>query len=110
MIPGNDDAIRAIQLYSNAASSAIEEGRRMAPKGGGGSVDMQGVKSAPAGQHIAEEEPEPTTPEQTEAEAQLVAEAAAAKLAGEAANDADKPAEAVAADAAAAPESTDSKT
>lgn len=27
IIPGNDDAIRAIQLYSNAAASAIMEGR-----------------------------------------------------------------------------------
>ena len=105
VIPGNDDAIRAIQLYANAASSAIEEGRRMAPKGGGG-VDTQGVKSAPAGQHIAEPEPESLTPEQTEAEAQLVAEAAAVNPAtpaaeGEAASAAAEapaaPAEAVAA-------------
>jgi len=81
----------------------------MAPKGGGGGVDMQGVKSAPAGQHIAEEEPEPATPEQTEAEAQLVAEAAAAKPAGEAANDAGTSAEPVAAETAAAPESTEGK-
>jgi len=105
VIPGNDDAIRAIQLYANAASSAIEEGRRMAPKGGG-AVDMQGVKSAPAGQHIAEAEPESLTPEQTEAEAQLVAEAAAAKPGSEsdaaapASTDTDKAAEAAPAEAA----------
>jgi len=116
VIPGNDDAIRAIQLYANAASSAIEEGRRMAPKGGGGAVDMQGVKSAPAGQHIAEEEPEPATPEQSEAEAQLVAEAAAAKpetaaAEGDAAPAAAKEAEAtaVATPVATPAESTDGK-
>lgn len=77
VIPGNDDAIRAIQLYSGAVSDAIEEGRKSAPKGGG--ADMSEVKAAPVTQHIAEPEPEePQSEAQTEAEAQLVAEAAAA--------------------------------
>jgi len=77
VIPGNDDAIRAIQLYSSVISAAIEDGRKNAPKGGG-MVDDAAVQSAPVTQHIAEPEPEELTPEQSEAEAQLVAEAAKA--------------------------------
>lgn len=79
VIPGNDDAIRAIQLYATAASQSIEEGRRMAPKGGATGEEMTVVAAAPVTQHIAEPEPEePASEAQTEAEAQLVAEAAAA--------------------------------
>lgn len=74
VIPGNDDAIRAIQLYSNAISAAIEDGRKSAPKGG--VVDEANVRSAPVTQHIAEPEPEEPTAAESEAEAQLVAEAA----------------------------------
>ncbi len=87
VIPGNDDAIRAIQLYSTAAAEAIEEGRRLAPKGGATGEEMKAVQAAPVSQHIAEPEPEePASVAQTEAEAQLVAEAAAAKPGDPAAN------------------------
>lgn len=59
VIPGNDDAIRAIQLYANAVASAVEDGRKSAPKGGGSSEDFAAVQAAPVTQHIAEPEPEP---------------------------------------------------
>jgi small subunit ribosomal protein S2 len=39
VIPGNDDAIRAIQLYVQGASAAVLEGRASAAHLGGGSVD-----------------------------------------------------------------------
>ncbi|MBX2824827.1 MAG: 30S ribosomal protein S2 [Gammaproteobacteria bacterium] len=57
VIPGNDDAIRAIQLYSNAIASAIEDGKRSAPKGGP-KEDFGAVSAAPSSQHIAEPEPD----------------------------------------------------
>ncbi len=90
VIPGNDDAIRAIQLYANTISAAIEDGRKSAPKGGG-MVDGANVQAAPVTQHIAEPEPEPT-PEESEAEAQLVAEAAKVNAPEEAAAAAEAPA------------------
>lgn len=39
VIPGNDDAIRAIQLYVQGASAAVLEGRASAAHLGGGAVD-----------------------------------------------------------------------
>lgn len=38
-IPGNDDAIRAIQLYLRAASDAVLEGRASSPTAGAGDAD-----------------------------------------------------------------------
>jgi small subunit ribosomal protein S2 len=45
-IPGNDDAIRAISLYVNAAAEALAEGR--AVRSEGRDAGGQGAKSAPA--------------------------------------------------------------
>jgi len=57
VIPGNDDAIRAIQLYSNAIAAAVEDGKRSAPKGGA-KEEFGAVSAAPTSQHIAEPEAE----------------------------------------------------
>lgn len=53
VIPGNDDAIRAIQLYTNAIAAAIEDGKRTAATTGATNEYAQ-VQSAPPSQHIAE--------------------------------------------------------
>ena len=42
VIPGNDDAIRAIQLYVKAAADAIAEGREYANATGAGAKDAEG--------------------------------------------------------------------
>jgi len=42
VIPGNDDAIRAIQLYVKAAAEAILEGRQHADLTGAGAKDSEG--------------------------------------------------------------------
>jgi len=60
VIPGNDDAIRAIQLYANAVAAAIEDGKRSAVAAGA-TADYEKVQSAPNSQHIAEPEPEAET-------------------------------------------------
>jgi len=53
VIPGNDDAIRAIQLYVQGASAAVLEGRASAAHLGGGAVDefveVESKKSEKAG-------------------------------------------------------------
>lgn len=61
VIPGNDDAIRAIQLYSNAIAAAVDDGKRSAPAGGP-KEEFKEVSAAPATQHIAEPEPESAEP------------------------------------------------
>ena len=50
-IPGNDDAIRAISLFTRTVAGAIEEGRRMKGEGkeiGAASVDMAAPKAEAA--------------------------------------------------------------
>jgi small subunit ribosomal protein S2 len=53
VIPGNDDAIRAIQLYVQGAAAAVLEGRASAAHMGGGTVDefveVENKKGAEAG-------------------------------------------------------------
>ncbi len=76
VVPGNDDAIRSIQLYVNAIAAAIEDGKRTA---GGGVKEYADVSAAPATQHISEESAEPAAeaPEAApEAAAEVTAEAA----------------------------------
>ncbi len=52
VIPGNDDALRAIQLYTQAVAEAIETGRSLATGGGEGDefveVDASGRPAQPA--------------------------------------------------------------
>lgn len=78
VIPGNDDAIRSIQLYVNAVAAAIEDGKRSS---GGAVKEYADVSAAPATQHISEEtaEPEAEQPaaEAAEASAETPAEAPA---------------------------------
>ncbi len=52
VIPGNDDAIRAIQLYVTAAADAINEGKAAA------ALQPEAVEDAPAGE-AASDEPAP---------------------------------------------------
>ncbi len=52
VIPGNDDAIRAIQLYVTAAADAINEGKAAA------ALQPEAVEDAPAGE-VASDEPAP---------------------------------------------------
>ena len=78
VIPGNDDAIRAIQLYSKVIAEAVQDGKRAAPAGGNREEPAE-LSSAPGSQHIAEPEPEP---EPAAAEAPATAEPAADASAG----------------------------
>ncbi len=98
VIPGNDDAIRAIQLYSNAIAASIDDGKRSAPAGGP-KEEFKAVSAAPASQHIAQ--PEPESAEPAAAEPAAAESAAAESAAAEAAPVAEAPA-AEAAPAAAA--------
>ncbi|MDZ4298049.1 MAG: 30S ribosomal protein S2, partial [Moraxellaceae bacterium] len=49
VIPGNDDAIRAIQLYVSSMANAILEGREFASVSGG-RVEADGFVEVPAGE------------------------------------------------------------
>jgi small subunit ribosomal protein S2 len=46
VIPGNDDAIRAVQLYVQGASAAVLEGRASAAANVGGAADVAEVEEA----------------------------------------------------------------
>ena len=48
VIPGNDDAIRAVQLYTNAVSEAIQAGRSVGAPGGAKDDEFVEVKEAEA--------------------------------------------------------------
>jgi small subunit ribosomal protein S2 len=89
VIPGNDDAIRAIQLYTVAASDAILEGKAStataaAPQNADEFVEVQEVSSAapapkasPKPETVASADSKPATPPvevKTDAEATKVAE------------------------------------
>ena len=82
VIPGNDDAIRAIQLYTNAMAAAIEDGKRTASAAGAGKEYTE-VQAAPSSQHIAEPEPEPAPEVAAAAAPAAEAPAAAAPAAGD---------------------------
>jgi small subunit ribosomal protein S2 len=55
-IPGNDDAIRAIKLFTAAVADAVIDGKRSAEERAKGIEDL-----APAEEEIAAPEPEPPT-------------------------------------------------
>jgi small subunit ribosomal protein S2 len=57
-IPGNDDAIRAIQLYARAAADAILEGKAAAPNAGQGDVN-DFVEMDEEGNPVAKEDRKP---------------------------------------------------
>ncbi len=50
IIPGNDDAIRAIQLYVSSMANAILEGREFASVNSGGRTEADGFVEVPAGE------------------------------------------------------------
>ena len=88
VIPGNDDAVRAIQLYVDAAAEAIQAGKTAgAVSGSKEYVEVKEEAPAPAAAAAAAEETAAA-----EAEAAL-AEAAAAPAAAAADGAADKPAD-----------------
>jgi len=72
-IPGNDDAIRAVQLYARAAADAVLEGKAAAPAVGvrdedmveldaeGNPVPKEDRKAAPRGRAPAKKGPAPTS-------------------------------------------------
>ena len=65
VIPGNDDAIRAVRMYVTAIADAVDEGRRStAHLGADDFVEME-ENEAPASE-AAEQAPEAETTEQTE--------------------------------------------
>ena len=86
VIPGNDDAIRAIQLYVQAIATAVQDGKRASGKM---DEEMVAASGAPAAAETADEpakasaEAEPAAAEAAPADAP-VADAAAAELAAEA--------------------------
>ncbi len=86
VIPGNDDAIRAIQLYVQAIASAVQDGKRASGKM---DEEMVAASAAPAAAETADEpakasaEAESAPAEAATADAP-VADAAAAELAAEA--------------------------
>jgi small subunit ribosomal protein S2 len=57
-IPGNDDAIRAIQLYARAAADAILEGKAAAPNAGAGDAN-DFVELDEEGNPVAKEDRKP---------------------------------------------------
>jgi len=76
VIPGNDDAIRAIQLYVEAMASAIQDGKRSS-----GRMDEETAAAADAQAAPAEE----AAPEAAAEEAPAAAEAEAAPAAADSA-------------------------
>jgi len=101
-IPGNDDAIRAVQLYARAAADAVLEGKAAAPQaasmreeefndGGAGDKPRRGARKAPAKKAAAEApkaeeaQADDAAPKAEEAEAEDAAPAAAEAPAADAA-------------------------
>ena len=92
-IPGNDDAIRAVQLYARAAADAVLEGKAAAPAVGVRDEDMMDVdaegnpvakedrKAAPRGRAPAKKAPAAADKAAPEAEAAAEAPAADAAAA-----------------------------
>jgi len=60
VVPGNDDAIRAIQLYSQAVSSAVTDGKRA---GGNMEEETMAAEAAPEAAPAAQAEPAPAAAE-----------------------------------------------
>jgi len=77
MIPGNDDAIRAIRLYAAAAADAILDGRQSALTLPAGDEDFVEVKEEPKVKVAAKKKPAAkTAPAESEGEAEAARAAA----------------------------------
>lgn len=107
VIPGNDDAIRAIRLYTQMAADAILEGRASAPTPGPQEGSDEFVELDANGNPIVPSTPAPTT-EKPAAKVTKKKVAKKKKVAAESAPETsdDAPAEPVKADAPAAAEET----
>lgn len=85
VIPGNDDAIRAIQLYVEAMSAAIQDGKRASgqmDQEEAAAVDAQAAPAEPVGEPVGEPVAEAeAAPAEAAAPAEVVAEEAAAPVA-----------------------------
>jgi small subunit ribosomal protein S2 len=88
-IPGNDDAIRAVQLYARAAADAVLEGKAAAPQAAsvredefvevdadGNPIERKGPRKAPAKKAPAKTSAAGNAPEAAKDEAAPAAEAA----------------------------------
>nr|MDQ2972415.1 30S ribosomal protein S2 [Pseudomonadota bacterium] len=102
-IPGNDDAIRAVQLYARAAADAILEGKAAAPAAARGDAndfveldvegnpvakDKDGDRRRPAPRRNAGKKPAPQQQQRRTGPPPTQAEAAAETVAGDADADA----------------------
>ncbi|MGB1109297.1 MAG: 30S ribosomal protein S2 [Gammaproteobacteria bacterium] len=81
IIPGNDDAIRAIRLYVDAAAEAITSAQAVAGAGSANDDMMEAAKEEPVAEKAAADEPvaEAAPAEEAAAEAPAAEEAAAEK-------------------------------
>ncbi len=52
-IPGNDDAIRSISLFTRVVAEAIEEGRKLKGEGADAAVEMAEPAAAEAGASVS---------------------------------------------------------
>lgn len=83
VIPGNDDALRAIRLFASRIADAILEGRQIGTEGGVAAAPAEGDAEAPAAE---------TAVQEPAAEAPAAAEEAAAEPAPETALETSEPA------------------
>jgi small subunit ribosomal protein S2 len=63
-IPGNDDAMRAIELIVRELADAVIEGKQTRPEKGGEDQSQQPRRRSARSQFRAEEQPEPEQPQQ----------------------------------------------
>jgi len=82
VLPGNDDAIRAIQLYAGAIAKAVEDGKRASGNAGHAEEAAPAPAAKPAAEAAA-----PAGEAEATAAAAAEAEAAAASSGSDAASD-----------------------
>src|SRR6185437_6991140 len=75
VIPGNDDALRAVRLFASRIADAVLEGQQMLTEGGASTAEAteEGEAAAPETMSGAETESEPTTSEPDESQTEAVA-------------------------------------
>jgi small subunit ribosomal protein S2 len=83
VIPGNDDALRAIRLFASRIADAILEGRQIGTEGGVAEAPVEGDSEAPAAESAPTEAPATEAAPETPAEASVEAPAAAEEAAPE---------------------------
>ena len=68
VIPGNDDALRAVRLFASRIADAVLEGQQMLTEGGAGAEEAGAPESAPATETSAAASEPPAAAETTAAE------------------------------------------